>query len=92
MDHPYPDMVDSQYKYQISYYKNNNNETQGIWYLVSYTLRESWNFLESIIKYNKKCPGWTSTADPGLLYNMSELFTIVVVYSLKNELQVVYPL
>ena len=23
------------------------------------------------------------TADPGLLYNMSELFTIVVVYSLK---------
>ena len=30
------------------------------------------------------------TADPGLLYNMSELFTIVVVYSLKNELQQIY--
>ena len=30
------------------------------------------------------------TADPGLLYNMSELFTVVVVYSLKNELQQIY--
>ena len=34
------------------------------------------------------------TADPGLLYNMSELFTILVVYSvvhpLKNRLQQIY--
>ena len=30
------------------------------------------------------------TADPGLLYNMSELFTVIVVYLLKNELQQIY--
>lgn len=30
------------------------------------------------------------TADPGLLYNISQLFTVLVVYSLKNELQQIY--
>ena len=30
------------------------------------------------------------TANSGLLYNISQLFTVIVVYSLKNELQQIY--